>query len=157
MWRSVMWLTLIYCKKFLSRENGVLQSPRPSSPMMIAECCTAKPLHSHLTQSCLVSPSSSVTYNTCSHTSYIYTFIHTYIHTSILSQHMHNINSHMITTVTWSLVWSYPFISVPILSCFKWPTLTNKHLAITFRFLISDIPVCLVKKCHQSCMPSSKF
>jgi len=33
-----------------------------------------------------VSPSSSITYNTCSHTSYIHTFIHTFIH-----QYFHSI------------------------------------------------------------------
>ena len=131
-------------------------SPRLSSPMQIAERCTAKPVRPHLTQSCLCL--TKFIYHIQYMQSYkLHSYIHTYIHTSILSQHMHNINSHMIASVTRSLVWPYPFISVPILSCFKWLTLTNEHLAITFSFLISDIPVCLVKKCHRSCMPSSKF
>jgi len=102
--------------------------------------CTAMSVHLHLT--CLVL-SHQVH---LSHTIYIqlyklynYTSIHSYIHTLTLSciqQHMHNINSYMVASVTQSLISSYPFSSV--LNCFKWKVLNNGQLESTFHVFVSS-------------------
>jgi len=49
---------------------------------------------------------------------------------------MHNMNSYMVASVTQSLVWPYPFVSV--LNCFKLPVLNNGPLESTFlyRFIL---------------------
>jgi hypothetical protein len=77
---------------------------------------------------------SSVIYSLYSRTNYIHAFIQSYIrtfiHSHIHTQHMHNINSYMVASVTQSFVWSYPFVSV--LSRFKLLVLNNGPLEFTF-------------------------
>jgi len=82
--------------------------------------------------------------------SYIYTFLHPYSITFILTlilprirtfmhtQHIHNINSYVVASVTQSLVWSYPFSS--FLNRFKWSVLNNGQLEFTSYRVSSGSP-----------------
>lgn len=47
-----------------------------------------------------------------SRTSYIHAFIHSYINTFMHTQHICNINSHMVASVTHSLAWLHSSVSV---------------------------------------------
>jgi len=49
--------------------------------------------------------------------SYNYTFIHEYFHTLMHTQHIHNINSYMVASVTQRFVWPYPISSVFTYHC----------------------------------------
>jgi len=56
------------------------------------------------------------------------------------TQHIHNINSYMVASVTQSLVRPYPISSVFIYHCVKPQVSKNKHLAFTLLFIKNVIP-----------------
>ena len=56
------------------------------------------------------------------------------------TQHIHNINSYMVASVTQRFVWPYLFSSVFTYHCVKPQVSKNKHLAFTFLLIKNVIP-----------------
>jgi hypothetical protein len=91
-----------------------------SSPRKFAECLYCDVNQSPILPILSRFIKSSVICSFYSRTNHIHTFIQSYIHTLILShihtfiytQHIRNINSYMVASVTHSLVLSYPFSSI---------------------------------------------
>ena len=120
-----------------------------SSPRKFVECwyCDVGPLPSLSVLSRLIEFTCHI--QLYSHKKlYIHPYeLHSHNHTLILSrihtfkhtQHIHNINSHIVASVTQSLVWSYPFSSVLTHHCAKWQVLTKEQLVILI-FIKSVIP-----------------